>query len=342
MPGFQLPAPRTPSPLEAPALRWGILGPGKIASVFANSLIRFTGQKIVAVASRSLDKARDFAKPLAGCDALGSYEELVHHPAVDIVYVSTPHTSHYEHVMFSLAAGKHVLVEKPFAVDAGQAKEMARLAKERNLFLMEAMWPRFLPAFDSVRQILEEGIIGDITSLAADLGEYFPYDPAHRLYAPDLGGGALLDLGVYLIGLSSFVVGAPSRITARGQLTPTGVDAQVSIILENDRGAQATLFTTLSAPTPTAAYIAGTKGILRLDTPFYEPPRIMVTSLDRSNQDSREFEARTPVEGLCFEAAEAAYRIANGFTESPYLPLQETVAVMKTLDTIRAQIMPPS
>jgi len=337
-----IPAPRTADPLEGPVLRWGILGPGKIATTFVNSLTRFTRQQVTAVASRSLDKARDFAKPLAGCAAFGSYEELVQHPAVDIVYVSTPHTSHHEHVMLSLTAGKHVLVEKPFSVNAGQAREMARLATERNLFLMEAMWPRFLPAFDSVRQIFEEGIIGEITTVVADLGEYFPYDPAHRLYAPELGGGALLDLGVYLVGLSSFFVGAPTRIAARGQLTATGVDAQISIILENGRGAQSTLFTTLSARTPTAAYVAGTKGTLRLDTPFYEPPRITVTSLDRSQQDSREFEARTPVEGLCFEAAEAAYRIGNGFTESPQLPLHESVEVMEVLDAIRSQVMPPS
>ena len=334
---FLIPAPRTESPLDAPALGWGIIGPGRIATAFAESLAAYTRQRIVAIGSRSADTALNFAKRFDGCDAVRSYEELVKHPAVDIVYVSTPHSFHHPCVMLALEAGKHVLVEKPFAINADQAREMVQTAQQKGLFLMEAMWPRFLPAFDSVRQILSEAILGEITSVVADLGEYFRPDPAYRLFSPELAGGALLDLGVYLVSLSSFLVGTPSRVTAVGQFTSTGVDAQVCAILENGRGALSTLFTTLAAPTPTGAFIAGTKGTLRLDSPFYVPGRITITSLDRSIERTREFDVRTPAAGLCYEAAEAARRIAQGSTESPYLPLQESVAILETLDRIRGQ-----
>ena len=335
---FLIPVPCTEAPLDAPALGWGIIGPGRIASTFAESLAAHTRQRIVAIGSRSIETASNFAKHFDGCDAVRSYEELVKHPALDIVYVSTPHSFHHQCVMLALEAGKHVLVEKPFAINAHQAKEMAQTAEQKGLFLMEAMWPRFLPAFDSVRQIVSKGILGEITSVVADLGEYFRPDPAHRLFSPDLAGGALLDLGVYLVSLSSLLVGTPSRISALGQFTSTGVDAQVCAILENRRGALSTLFTTLAAPTPTGAFIAGTKGTLRLDSPFYVPGRITVTSLDRSIERTREFDIRTPAGGLCYEAAEAARRIAQGSTESPYMPLQESVAILETLDRIREQL----
>ena len=335
---FVIPAPRTEAPLTAPALGWGILGPGRIASVFSQSLAAHTRQRIVAVGSRSINTALNFAKRFDGCDAVGSYEEIVKHPAVDIVYVSTPHSFHHQCVMLALEAGKHVLVEKPFAINAHQAKQMTQTAQQKGLFLMEAMWPRFLPAFDSIRQILNEGILGEITSVVADLGEYFRPDPAYRLFSPDLAGGALLDLGVYLVSLSSFLVGTPNRVTAVGQFTSTGVDAQVCALLENERGALSTLFTTLAAPTPTGAFIAGTNGTLRFDSPFYVPGRITFTSLDRSIERTREFDTRTPAAGLCYEAAEAARRIAQGSIESPYMPLQESVSILETLDRIREQL----
>jgi predicted dehydrogenase len=337
---FLIPVPRTERPLDAPALGWGIIGPGRIASAFAESLAEHTRQRIVAAGSRSIDAALNFAKRFDGCEAVGSYEELVRHPAVDIVYVSTPHSFHHQCAMLALEAGKHVLVEKPFAINVHQAEQMAQTAQQKGLFLMEAMWPRFLPAFDSVRQILSEGVLGEVTSVVADLGEYFRPDPAHRLFAPDLAGGALLDLGVYLVSLSSFLVGAASRVTAVGRFTSTGVDAQVCAILENDRGALSTLFTSLGAPTPTGAFVAGTKGTLRLESPFYVPGRITVTSLNRTVERTREFDIRTPERGLCYEAAEAARQIARGSTESPYLPLHESIAIIETLDQIRDQLGP--
>src|SRR5215470_21469 len=314
---FLIPVPRTEAPLDAPPLGWGIIGPGRIASTFVESLTAHTRQRIVAVGSRSIDTALNFAKRFDRCDAVRSYEELVNHPAVDIVYVSTPHSFHHPCVMLALEAGKHVLVEKPFAINANQAKEMAQTAKQKGLFLMEAMWPRFLPAFDSVRQILSEAILGEITSVVADLGEYFRPDPAHRLFSPQLAGGALLDLGVYLVSLSSLAIGRPTRVTAVGQFTSTGVDGQLCAILENARGAQSNLFTTLAAPTPTAAFMAGTEGTLRIDSPFYVPGGITVMSLDRSIVRTQTFDIRTPIDGLCYEAAEAARLITRGLTESP-------------------------
>jgi predicted dehydrogenase len=314
------------------------MGPGRIASLFVESLTAHTKQQIVAAGSRSLDKAQSFAKRVEGCEAVGSYEKLVGRPDIDIVYVSTPHSYHHQCVMLSLEAGKHVLVEKPFAVNARQAKEMTDTAKRKGLFLMEAMWPRFLPAYDSVRQILDEGVLGEITSVVADLGEYFRPDPAHRLFSPQLAGGTLLDLGVYLVSLSSFAIGTPNRVTAVGQFTSTGVDAQVCAILESPQGAQSNLFTTLSAPTPTSAFIAGTKGTLRLESPFYVTGGITVMSVDRAIVRNKSFDVRTAIQGLCYEAAEAARQIAQGSTESPLLPLDESVAIIETLDLIREQL----
>jgi predicted dehydrogenase len=336
---FAIPGPRTEAPLNAPALGWGIMGTGRIAAWFTESLTAHTRQRIVAIGSRSIDTASNFAKRFDRCDAVGSYEALVKHPAVDIVYVSTPHSSHHMYVMLALEAGKHVLVEKPFAINADQAKEMAQTAQQKGLFLMEAMWPRFLPAFDSVRQILSEKVLGEITSVVADLGEYFRPDPKYRLFSPELAGGALLDLGVYLVSLSSLLVGTPSRVSALGQFTSTGVDAQVCAILQNTNGALSTLFTTLAAPTPTGAFVAGTEGTLRLDSPFYAPGRITVTSVDRSIERTREFDVRTHAKGLCYEAAEAARQIAQGSTESPCMPLKESVAILETLDRIREQLV---
>jgi predicted dehydrogenase len=202
------------------------------------------------------------------------------------------------------------------------------------------MWPRFLPAFDSVRQILSEGILGDITSVVADLGEYFRPEAAHRIFSPDLAGGAMRDLGVYLVSLSSLLVGTASRVTAVGRSTSTGVDAQVCMILENDRGALSNLFTTMTARTPTSAFIAGTKGTLRLDCPFYLPGRITVTSLDRTIERSMEFDIRTPAGGLCYEAAEATRQITRGSTESPHMPLHESVAIIETVDRVLEQLVP--
>jgi len=221
---FLIPAPRTEAPLDAPVLGWGIIGPGRIATAFAESLAAHTRQRIVAIGSRSADTALNFAKRFDGCDAVRSYEELVKHAGIDIVYVSTPHSFHHQCVMLALEAGKHVLVEKPFAINAQQATEMAQTAQQKGLFLMEAMWPRFLPAFDSVRQILSEGILGEITSVVADLGEYFRPDPANRLFSPDLAGGALLRS-------RPRAAGAPPRQSPAGRAatgTGAGIDGAYS------------------------------------------------------------------------------------------------------------------
>ena len=344
---FELPASRLQSPADAPALNWGIMGPGSIAGTFAESLSKHTRQNVAGVASRSMERATRFADLHGIARAHGSYEALAADTGIDIVYISTPNPFHFDCALLALNAGKHVLIEKPLAMNASEARELVKTSKERGLFLMEAMWPRFLPAADVIRQVLETGMLGEIHSLIADLGEYFPPDPAHRLYSPALGGGALLDLGVYLVSFASFVMGPQSSVQATGSFTDTGVDGQLSATLRGPGNSQAQLFTTLAARTPTTAFIAGSKGTLTIDSPFYMPGRLTLrlhgaggngASGGERSSAAQEFAVSSPSDALCFEAAEAARVIAGGGTESPLLPVAESLRIMETLDEIRIQL----
>ncbi|MFV0407521.1 MAG: Gfo/Idh/MocA family protein [Propioniciclava sp.] len=336
---LSLPMPRTPDPASAPPVRWGILATGWIASAMAQAMLAHTRQQIVACASRSADRSAAFAERFHVPTAYNSYEALVADPRVEAVYVASPHSEHYVHAKLALTAGKHVLVEKAFTQNAAQARELAELAQLHGVVLMEAMWTRFLPRHDIVRQLLAAGALGELETVVADHGQYMEFDPAGRMYNPDLAGGALLDLGIYPISFARFVLGAPGSVQAQGTLTSTGVDRQASVILDGfpQSSAHAVLTTTLAAKTPTTAVISGSQARIELDGDFYGPGPVRLVSRDGSSATS----APEPIRrhyGLCYEAAHFASLIREGQTESPLLPRAETVAIMETLDKIRAHI----
>jgi predicted dehydrogenase len=331
-----MPNSRIPDPRTAPSLRWGVLAPGWIAGSFVAALAEHTAQRVVAVGSRSAERAQQFAGRNGVERSYGSYEELVDDDEVDVVYVASPHSEHHRQALLAIAAGKHVLVEKAFTRNASEAAEVIDAARSAGVFAMEAMWTRFQPQSDVIRQFIADGALGDVTTVLADHGQHFVLNPAHRLFNPDLAGGALLDLGVYPVSFASFAIGRPDRVVAVGDLTPTGVDAQVSITLTAGE-AHAVLNATLLAKTPTTASISGSAGQITLAGPFYAPQPLTYTPLGGE-----------PVVvppgpilgtgGLAFEAAELARCVTEGRTESPLLPLDETLAIMQTMDEVRRQV----
>ena len=324
-----------------PGLRWGILGTGGIAASFATDLAALPGHRVVAVGSRTAERAAAFADRFAVPGRHVGVDALVADPDVEAVYVATPHPEHAAGALAAIAAGRHVLVEKPFTLDAAQAHAVVDAARDAGVVVLEAMWTRFLPHVRRIRQLLEDGAIGEVRTVVADHGQDFSgADPTHRLLDPGLGGGALLDLGIYPVSWASMVLGSPSSVTAVSDPAVTGVDAQTSVVLQYPGGAHAVLTTTLGAATPRRAWITGTEGTIEVEPTFYAP-----TSFTLRRRDGHVERYETPAEllagpgkGLRFEAAELARCVAEGLPESPAMPLDETVAVMETMDEIRRQI----
>lgn len=314
-------------------LRWGIISTGGIARTFVNDLQYTESGVAVAVGSRTMEAANTFADRFNIAHRYGSYEELVSDPDVDAVYVGTPHPMHLANAKLALEHGKPVLVEKAFTMTAKEAIELIEVARAKNLFLMEAMWTRFLPHVAAVNELIAAGEIGDIVAVEADHGQHFDYDPASRWFSPELGGGALLDLGVYPVSFASMLLGTPSRMVTMIDLAPTGVDRQVSMIFGYDNGAQAYLNTTTDAKTPTTATISGTKARIEIDGDFYAPSAFSVIT---QAGEARRFEFATQGRGLHFEASEVARCIRSGLLESPLMPLDETVSIMKTMEAVLA------
>jgi predicted dehydrogenase len=333
-----LPAARTPDAAAAPALRWGVLGTGWIAERFIRSVQRHTRQRFTAVGSRNADRSATFADRFGIPGWHGSYEDLVADPAVDVIYVATPHTAHLAGARLALEAGKHVLVEKPLAINVAQAAEIARLAAGTGLFCMEALWTFFLPKFDVVRQILDSGMLGEIRTVLADHGEHFT--PEHRIMRLDLAGGPLLDLGTYPVSFATWVLPGATRVEAAGQPHPAGVNGQAAALLGDPAGNQAVLHTTLFSNTPTTAAVAGTEGTLTLPGPFYQPGDMVLTSVDGARRLTYT-EPRIAHDALYFEAAEVARCIADGGTESPIRPIADSIRTLQVLDEIRRQIGAP-
>jgi predicted dehydrogenase len=315
-------------------LRWGLLGTGGIAETFATDLRLTDSGVVAAVGSRSQESADRFAQKFGVARAHSSYESLVADPAVDVVYIATPHPMHRDNAILALQAGKPVLVEKPFTMNAEQAREVVGVAREQQLFAMEAMWTRFLPHIAVVRAWLSEGALGELVSVSADHGQWFAEDPEFRLFAPELGGGALLDLGIYPVSFASMVLGTPNRIVALGDPAFTGVDAQTSMLFGYASGAQAVLTCTLRAKSPTTAAIVGTDARIEINGDFYAPasvrlvPRAGEPTVVSSQHDGR---------GLRHQADEVARRLAAGELESPLMSLDETITIMETMDTVLAQ-----
>ncbi|MFZ0161339.1 MAG: Gfo/Idh/MocA family oxidoreductase [Kineosporiaceae bacterium] len=322
-------------------LRWGVLGTGGIAGAFVDEVSAMDRARVVAIGSRTTEGAARFAGEHGVPIAHGSLADLVGDDDVDAVYVATPHPAHAPSALAAIAAGKHVLVEKPFAMNADEARTVADAARAAGVFCMEAMWTRFLPHAVRIRALLADGAIGQVRTVAADHGQRFAPDPRHRLYAPELGGGAMLDLGIYPLSWAFMVLGAPSSLVATSEPAMTGVDAQTSAVLRYPDGAQAVITTTLEAFTARRAWISGTEGTIDVDPVFYAPTSFTLRRDDGSSERFTSPNLSGPGKGLRFEAAEVARCVRERLTESPVLPLTETVAIMEAMDEIHRQIGRP-
>ncbi|MER3388392.1 MAG: Gfo/Idh/MocA family oxidoreductase [Microcella sp.] len=317
----------------APGLRWGILATGGIARTFTSDLTA-SGFAVTAVGSRSQSSADEFAARFGITRAHGSYEALVADETVDAVYVATPHPMHHECALLAFDAGKHVLVEKSFTLNASQARELADRAAKRGVVVMEAMWTRFLPHMVRIHEILDAGSIGDVRTVLADHSQAISTDPRHRLQDPELGGGALLDLGIYPVSLAVDLLGLPTSITADAAMTPTGVDRQIAMQFVHEGGRQAVLHSVLDTRGPNRAAVLGTEGWIDIDPVWYTATSFTQYGGDGSVVERFEHPLRT--RGMEFQAWELERRVAGEAPAS--LPLEETVAIMGVLDEIRAQI----
>lgn len=324
-----------PDPADAPPLRWGILGPGGIARRFATDIPTHTTSQVVAVGSRSAERAAAFAAEFEIPTAYGSYAEVVADPRVETVYIATPHSEHLEHALLALAAGKPVLVEKSLTRNAAEARALFDAAAERNLFAMEAMWTRFLPHMIALRELLEAGEIGEVRMLTAEHGQGLDQvADTHRLKNPALAGGAMLDLTVYPISFAHDVLGVPDEVRALGTRTDTGVDASEAIALRYGNTALAILGASLSAATPNAAVVTGSTGRVEIAGTFYAPSTLTI------RPRGGEVREVSPAVGSGFEyqAAEVARRVHAGELESPLHTWAGTLEVMATMDEARRQL----
>lgn len=319
----------------ANAVRWGILGTGKIARAFATALGDVPGAVLAAVASRSLEKAQAFAQEFNAAAAYASYQELADAEGIDLVYVATPHPQHAENALMALRAGKGVLVEKPFTMNLREAEQVVTLARSRRLFLMEAMWTRFLPAFDEVRRIIASGEIGTVHQVVADFGFTANFGPEHRAFNPELGGGALLDLGIYPLSIATALLGPVSEIRAQAELGATGVDVQTGFTLRHEGGGLSVSSCSFQARTPCELTVSGTRGHVRMNTMFHRAKSVTVSLEDGSTRT-----VDTPYlgNGYVHEVMEAQRCFSAGLLESPGMKLEETLALMGVMDEIRRQI----
>jgi predicted dehydrogenase len=326
-----------PSTSNSPVaqVRWGIVGTGGIARLFTADL-NLTGHKVTAVGSRSTATAESFAAEFNIPSAHGSYEELVADENVDIVYVSTPHPRHHDDAALALRAGKHVLVEKPFTINAVEAQSLVDLAAERGLVILEAMWTRWLPHMVAIRKLITDGAIGEVRSVLVDHTQKLPEDPAHRINSLELGGGALLDLGVYPISLASELFGTPESIHSVATFKETGADAELGILLLHAGGRMAIISAASNAPGPNRAAIIGTEGRIEIDSVWYNPATFRLYDAESNLVSTHEPDVQG--RGMQFQADAAERLIAAGELVSEILPLTETVSIMATMDQIRQQI----
>jgi predicted dehydrogenase len=313
--------------------RWGILATGGIAAKFASDLQEHVPSAVItAVGSRSQEAASQFAQRFDIKRAHGSWHDLAADPDVDVIYVATPHSHHHEAGLLCLRAGKPLLVEKAFTLDLRQAQELVTTARERGLFLMEAMWTRTLPAILQMLELIEGGAIGEVTSVQASFGLGLDFEPSHRLRDPALGGGALLDLGVYPVTFAQLLLGEPHQVRAWASLHAEGTDARTGIVLGFPSGAVATLYCGVRGDVRSAT-VVGTKGRIEFPEGFHNADRFV---LHRPGELAETVVAREA--GLHWQAAEVGRCLRAGLVESPLVPLSSTLSVMSTLDAVRAQI----
>jgi dihydrodiol dehydrogenase / D-xylose 1-dehydrogenase (NADP) len=315
--------------------RWGILGTGNIAKQFARGLAALEDAELVAVGSRTQESADRFGDEFNAQRRYATYEALVSDPDVEAIYISTPHPYHYHNAMLCLDAGKAVLCEKPFAINASEAEQVIAKAREKRLFMMEAMWTRFIPAMVRVRQIVKSGMIGGLRMLTADFGFRTGFNPQHRLFNPDLGGGALLDVGIYPISLASILFGMqPTHISSSAHLGETGVDEQSAYLFSYPNGQIAQLSSATRTQTPQEAYLLGTEGWIKIHSPWWIPRTF---TLALAGKEPEVIDMPYAGNGYNYEASAVAACVREGALESDIMPLDETLALMRTLDAIRAQ-----
>jgi len=311
---------------------WGILSTGGIAHKFADDLKLLPEASMIAVGSRSQETAERFGDEYEIPYRFGSYRELVECPEVEVVYIGTPHPFHQENTTLALNAGKAVLCEKPFALNARQARAMIELARAKKLFLMEAMWSRFTPLFQQVKRWIQEGLIGEVQLVQSDYGQVMDFSPENRFFNPDLGGGSLLDIGIYPISLSSFIYEKqPVNIQSRIHLGNTGVDELAAMIFDYGNGKLAILSSAITLQTRGETVIIGTEGQIQIPGPWHQLREVKVI---RKGQEKRHKYLRIG-RGYAHQAIEVMRCLKAGRTESTILPLDESLAIMQTLDRIR-------
>ncbi|MFG3493860.1 Gfo/Idh/MocA family protein [Streptomyces sp. NPDC047928] len=316
-------------------VRWGVLATGGIAASFTRDLLELPDADVVAVASRSTESAKAFAERFGIPRAYGTWAELAADDDVDVVYVATPHAAHRSAAGLLLEAGKAVLCEKPFTLNTAEAEELVGLARERGTFLMEAMWMYCGPVVRRLVEVVRDGAIGEIRTIHADFGLVGPDDPGHRLRDPAAGGGALLDLGVYPVSFAQLLLGEPDRVQAEALLSPEGVDLNTGMLLGWDSGATALLSCSIVADTPLTASVTGTAGRIEFPRGFFYPEGF---TLFREGRDPEEFRVPGRRESMRHEAIEVMRCLRAGETESPLVPLDGTLAVMRTLDAVRDRV----
>ena len=315
-------------------IRWGIIGPGHIAEKFASDLRYAEGAKLVAIASRDQQRANDFATRFNVPVAYGSYAEIVKDPDVDIIYIATPHSLHCENTLLCLDKGKAVLCEKPFAINARQAESMIRTAQRNGLFLMEAMWTRFNPVIMHIKDFLMSGALGQIKFIRADFGFSLPPNPEGRVFNPQLGGGSLLDVGVYPLFLAQLLLGKPEEIKAIAQLSGQKVDDSTSMILKYRNGALSLLSSSVIACTEQEAHISCEKGRIAIPRFWYRPKKALILENDKPERwINEEFEGW----GYQFQAMEANRCLREEKAESPLMTHDFSLTLMQTMDEIRKQ-----
>lgn len=314
---------------------WGILGCGRIARKFASDLRLVADAELVAVASRDKKNAGLFAEIFPCKYSFGSYEELVNNKEVDVIYIATPHSHHYEHTLLCLQHNKAVLCEKAFAINSRQANEMIDIAREKKIFLMEALWTKFLPHYKKLLELVEQKTLGDIKSMLVNFGFKPPTPPSQRLFDPLLGGGTLLDIGIYNVFITLAVLGKPNNIEATMTPAATGVDQQLSVLFTYKSGAMAQLFSSFVTNLPIQAEINGTEACITLTNRFYEPSAtIQLYKQVYSDKQIIQVE-QEPGFGYQFEARHVNECLKKGLTESPVMKHADTIMLMETLDEIR-------
>jgi len=316
-------------------IRWGVVGPGRIADKVVQDFAVVDGARPVAVASRSLARAEAFADRHGIDRAHGSYAEIVADPDVDVLYVATPHSQHHAVALAALRAGKALLVEKAFTATTAGAAEVIDLARDTGVFVMEAMWTRFQPAVVALRELVADGAIGEVRTVQADLGIAREYDPADRLFDLALGGGALLDLGVYVVSFAQMLLGTPERLVTAGSLFPSGVDAEASLLLDYGDGRSATLMTSLRHALPGQARVFGTTGWIDVLPRFHHPERIV---LHRDGADPETITRSMIGAGYAHELIEVTECLRAGHGESAVMPLADTLAVQTLLGEAAEQL----